>query len=472
MTKRSRTAGLAAFAVVASVFLLPASPAKAVTFDNACVNSLIPTQSSLIPITMTATASPNPVSPGGTVTLSNIQQHAAIPPAVFIAGYNAGVLTTGNNNIPVTNIHTQIAATNTVQGVQATNNATATAVTTITDPDGIPGTGDETATPGALDVTYADQTWTAAASGAINFREQTVVLPPPVPDPPGFTNSNAGINITAVVAGVITVRFGCDPGTVVESADPSTIVRTDPAPSFASTQIQSAPPPSNITINDVSMAEGNSGTTAFNFTVSMDAAQAAPVTVDFATADGTATQPSDYASSSGTVTFAPGVTTQPVTVQVNGDTAVEPNETFNVNLSNATGNAAITDAQGVGTIVNDDSVPVGIDAAGEVILHGPVQSKKDAKVYVFRISNLGTSPITVDPTTDIVADVEVNGTVNGSVSSLTGTKTISPGHSTRFRLSWNGTLATGDSVVFNACVNVAGDTNAGNDCDHATATAK
>ena len=43
-----------------------------------------------------------------------------------------------------------------------------------------------------------------------------------------------------------------------------------------------------------------------------------------------------------------------MTVQVNGDTTVEPNETFNVNLSGATGNATITDAQGVGTIVNDD----------------------------------------------------------------------------------------------------------------------
>ena len=56
MIKRRRTAVLAAFAVVASVFLLPASPASAATFDNACVNSLIPTQSSLIPITMTGTA--------------------------------------------------------------------------------------------------------------------------------------------------------------------------------------------------------------------------------------------------------------------------------------------------------------------------------------------------------------------------------------------------------------------------------
>ena len=97
------------------------------------------------------------------------------------------------------------------------------------------------------------------------------------------------------------------------------------------------------------------GTTAYVFTVSLSAAQAAPVTVDFATANGTATAASDYTANSGTLTFAPGVTTQTVTVQVNGDTTVEPNETFNVNLSDATGNATIADAQGVGTIVNDDA---------------------------------------------------------------------------------------------------------------------
>ena len=58
------------------------------------------------------------------------------------------------------------------------------------------------------------------SAGAINFREFTT--PPPV------TTTTGGINITAVVAGIITVRFGCDPGEVVESAPPSTIVYTDP----------------------------------------------------------------------------------------------------------------------------------------------------------------------------------------------------------------------------------------------------
>jgi Tol biopolymer transport system component len=115
-----------------------------------------------------------------------------------------------------------------------------------------------------------------------------------------------------------------------------------------------APPASQISINDVTMAEGNAGQTAFQFTVSLDTAQAGRATVDFSTADGTATAPSDYLAGSGTLTFAAGETAQTVTVQVNGDRIREANETFAVDLANATGNATIADREGVGTIVNDD----------------------------------------------------------------------------------------------------------------------
>ena len=275
---------------------------------------------------------------------------------------------------------------------------------------------------------------------------------------------------------------------VCDEANPTSLCATD----TVVVTVQNVAQPSNISINDVSMAEGNSGQTAFQFTVSLDAPQTAPVTVDFATADGTATAPSDYTANSGTVTFAPGVTSQTVTVQGNGDTTVEPNETFNVNLSNATGNATIADAQGLGTIVNDDQA-VEIDAAGDVIVHGPVHASKNgcdhgskhgwehgwehgsecSKVYLFRVSNLGDSPITVDPKTDIDAVVNVNGTANGSVSSLTGAKTIKPGHSRVFPLRWisDGTVVAGDTVEFTACVNLAGDVNTANNCDSETRTA-
>ncbi|MGH7321116.1 MAG: Calx-beta domain-containing protein, partial [Candidatus Rokuibacteriota bacterium] len=87
--------------------------------------------------------------------------------------------------------------------------------------------------------------------------------------------------------------------------------------------------------------------------------------VQYATADGTATAGSDYTAISLTpLTFAPGETSKPVTVLVNGDTSTEPNETFFVNLSSAT-NATIADSQGLGTITNDDA------ASGSITVVSP-----------------------------------------------------------------------------------------------------
>lgn len=129
---------------------------------------------------------------------------------------------------------------------------------------------------------------------------------------------------------------------VVDGQGVGTIVNDDPLPS--------------LSIDDVTVVEGNSGTTNAVFTVSLSAASGQTVTVNYATADGTATAPADYTNTSGTLTFTPGQTTRTITVPVIGETVPEANETFFVNLSGAT-NATISDNQGVGTITNDD-VPV------------------------------------------------------------------------------------------------------------------
>ncbi len=110
----------------------------------------------------------------------------------------------------------------------------------------------------------------------------------------------------------------------------------------------------SLAIKDVTLNEGNSGTTAFTFTVTLSSPSTETVTVGYGTADGTALQSSDYISTSGTLTFAPGVTSQTITVAVNGDITVEPNETFTVNLTSASSNATIADGQGLATILNDD----------------------------------------------------------------------------------------------------------------------
>ncbi len=115
----------------------------------------------------------------------------------------------------------------------------------------------------------------------------------------------------------------------------------------------------NLTINDVALAEGNSGTATFTFTLSLSApAPAGGVTFDIATADGTATAGSDYVAQTLTAQTIPaGSSSYTFDVLVNGDMVGEPNETFFVNITNVV-NAIPLDAQGLGTILNDDATPI------------------------------------------------------------------------------------------------------------------
>jgi CSLREA domain-containing protein len=111
----------------------------------------------------------------------------------------------------------------------------------------------------------------------------------------------------------------------------------------------------SLSINDVSITEGDSGTKTLDLAVKLSAASDLTVTVDFATANGTASAPSDYiAIPLTTLTFNPGDTTKTISVIISGDQSFEPNEAFTVNLTNPV-NSTISKAQGVGTILNDDA---------------------------------------------------------------------------------------------------------------------
>jgi hypothetical protein len=112
----------------------------------------------------------------------------------------------------------------------------------------------------------------------------------------------------------------------------------------------------SLTIDDVQVGEGNGGTTEAVFTVHLSAASAQAVTVGYATAGGTATSGADFMASSGTLSIAAGAISATITVPVVGDLLDEPNETFTVTLSNASG-ATIADGQATGTIVDDDPAP-------------------------------------------------------------------------------------------------------------------
>ena len=146
--------------------------------------------------------------------------------------------------------------------------------------------------------------------------------------------------------------------------------------------------PGSISINDVTISEGNSGTNVATFTVTRSGGTAA-FDVNYATSNGTATvADGDYVAASNTLHFATNENAQTISVTINGDTKVEPNETFNVVLSNATNGATLSDSQGVGTITNDDAVAA---VAGSVSINDVTISEGNSgtKVATFTVTRSG-----------------------------------------------------------------------------------
>ncbi len=129
----------------------------------------------------------------------------------------------------------------------------------------------------------------------------------------------------------------------------------------------------NMTIGDISRAEGHSGTRNFNFRVSLSNAYNQVVKFSYVTANGTAIAGSDFASKTGTISFQPGQTSKTVTIAVYGDRTPEANESFFVNLFNPV-KAVITDSQGRAIITNDDG---GINPQGNRSGSGSGQSSSD-----------------------------------------------------------------------------------------------
>ncbi len=188
------------------------------TVSNACTNS-VSANFSQIEVTTSGDDGLPSVPPGDPTTLSGLNQSAAIPGAIFVAGYNLGLLQVGENTVDAS-VQTKIEATNTVQGTQTTNteggsppDGSVTVTTTITDPNGTPGTGDETATAGSFAVSYDNLSWTAGPSGTINYRQDSIATAPPTQ-----ANNTLLINVLLPESapGVrIPVQFRCAPGTVV-----------------------------------------------------------------------------------------------------------------------------------------------------------------------------------------------------------------------------------------------------------------
>jgi hypothetical protein len=158
-----------------------------------------------------------------------------------------------------------------------------------------------------------------------------------------------------------------------------------------------------ISINDVTVAEGNTGTSNASFTVSLSAPSAQTISVNFATANDTAVAGSDFISASGTVTFNPNETGKQVQVAIIGDFTDEPDERFFVNLSMAV-NGAILDGQGSGTIVNDD---LKLDAPGAALADNSLPGdQKAGSVLIFPVYTSMASAAVVQNTRIAITNID------------------------------------------------------------------
>ena len=229
-----------------------------------------------------------------------------------------------------------------------------------------------------------------------------------------------------------------------------------------------APPVTpTLSINDVTAAEGDSGTTNFTFTVTLSsAAPAGGVTFDIATADGTALAGSDYTARLLTAQVIPqGSLTYTFTVTVNGDTTVEPNETFFVNVTNVSG-ATVADGQGLGTITNDDTVaPQTVEFAASSVAVSRIEPDAGTVTYTFTVSRgaATTGTMTVNGTiaagTTDAADfggtlpTAFTATIADGASTGTFTVTVSGDDAIEADESFNLTI-TGGTVSNGATVSV------------------
>ncbi len=256
------------------------------------------------------------------------------------------------------------------------------------------------------DTAIAGEDYTAA-SGTLTFV-------------PGDTSKNIPIVILADNITELTETFNVDldtptNATILDGHGVGTIPNDDAAPT--------------LSIEDVTHNEGDSGTTSYTFTVTKTGATSQTVTVDFTTADGTATiANSDYQTNSGSLTFLPGDSMKTVTVLVNGDINYEPDETFFVNLSNAT-NATVSDGQGAGTITNDDAKPT-LSITSAVTL---TEGNSGTKNFNFTVTKTGATDLDATVTYATADGTATGGATCGAgvdYASQSGTLTFHPADTT------------------------------------------
>lgn len=184
--------------------------------------------------------------------------------------------------------------------------------------------------------------------------------------------------------------------------------------------------PLKLSVADAAaVSEPDTGTVDMTFLVSLNARPGRQVTVDFATADGTAKAPADYAARTGTLTFAPDSDpVQEVKIAVKGDLSHEPAETIVLNLSNPNSAATIEDGSGTGTITDNDPAPTA--SIGDTT----AEEAAGKAVFTVTLSQPSGNEIKIDYAT---ADGtgENAATQPGDYTATSGQLTFAPGDTSR-----------------------------------------
>ncbi|PYJ03502.1 MAG: hypothetical protein DME25_12075, partial [Verrucomicrobia bacterium] len=312
---------------------------------DAIVTDQLPAGVSFVTVTTSQGSCTNSDSGAMNCALGNLASAAGATVTITVTTGAAGSLT-----------NTAIVSSATTTDANTANNS-ATVVTTVlplvsiaatdssaseTGPDpGLFTVSRAGGTTGALTVNY---NLGGTASNGVDY----VALAGSVTIPDGSVS--ATITVTPVDDSVVEPTE-----TIIATLAPNSAYAIDSSANSATVSLLDNDLPS-LSISNATVTEGNTSTANAVFRVSLSSPSPQTVTVDFATADGTAIAGSDYIATNGLLSFAPGTTNQNVLVPVQGDLLNEANETFFVNLSNPT-NAVISGGQAMVTINNDDPLP-------------------------------------------------------------------------------------------------------------------
>ncbi|HEV7232752.1 MAG TPA: Calx-beta domain-containing protein, partial [Sphingorhabdus sp.] len=297
---------------------------------------------------------------------------------------------------------------------------------------------------GSLDVAYVGEQWrlgatgradslvfqisfdaTSVSSGTWTTVSQLNFTSPVQSGATGALNGNSAANQTAISYSLVLANAIASGQSFWIRWTDTNATSSDDAlaiDNFSITPRAATPSAGNLAIDDVTLAEGNLGTTNYTFTVTRSGGSAGAVSATWALANST-TDNADFTAfpQGGTVNFADGQTSATITVTVAGDTVFEGNDQFFVNLTNPTGGATISDSQGQGTITNDDTAPVAQLSINDITLQ---EGNSGTTNFTFTVTRGGDTSIAASATWTVA-----NGTTDAAdfTGALTGTVAFAVG---------------------------------------------